>query len=105
LGEWRLPDLALAGRFPRKGEEPWWLPREGKWDSRSGGASILALILPNLVAPPGECGLVLEISRVDYVPNVGRHLAKEQDLLDLVHRGRLQGIVLVHQDQRKFITL
>jgi hypothetical protein len=76
-------------------------PREGKWDrgkgsrtagrevgprdSHSGGADILAPSLPNLIAPLGECGQVLEIPRVDYVPNVGGHLAKEQDLLDLIH--------------------
>ncbi len=46
-------------------------------------ANILAPILPNLVALLGECGQVQGIPRVDYVPNVGGHLSKEQDLLDL----------------------
>jgi hypothetical protein len=59
----------------------------------------LAPTLPNLVAPLREGGQVWEIPGVDYVPDVCGHLVEEQDLLDLVHRGWLQGVELVHQDR------
>ncbi len=61
-----------------------------------GGTGILAPTVPNLVALLREGGQVREILRVDHVPDVGGHLAEEQDLH--VHRGWLQGVELVHQD-------
>jgi hypothetical protein len=66
----------------------------GLEDRSGGGANTLAPFLPNLVPPLGE----LEISRVDYVPDVSGHFAEKQDLLDLIHLGWLQEVELVHQD-------
>jgi hypothetical protein len=69
------------------------------WDRRCGGANILASVLPNLIAPLSEGGQVCEILQVNNILDVGGHLAEEKDLLDLFHRGGLQGIELVHQDR------
>jgi hypothetical protein len=81
--------LATEGRGTAtgRGVRPWYC---------HGGANIFAPILPNLVAPLSESGQVREIPQVDYVPDEGGHLAEEQDLLDLVHRGPIKGIELVH---------
>ncbi len=61
-----------------------------------GSADILASALPNFTALLSDGRQVLEVLWVNNIPYVGGHPAEEEDLLDLVHQGGLQGVELNH---------
>ncbi len=78
---------------------------EGGVRSRGGGgccggdgALFIAPILPDLVALLDKGLRILELPRVDQVPDVARQFAEEKDRLDLLYCGRLQGDEVVPHD-------
>ena len=98
MGERQLLGLPAAGHLPRRGKEPQQRPREGECDCGTATAPTSWLRYSrkkNLVAPLSKGRPVLVIPRVENVHDLGEHLVEKQDLLDLIHRGWLQGIELV----------
>ncbi len=61
-----------------------------------GSADILASVLPNFIALLSEGRQVLEVLQVNNIPDVGGNFADEENLLDLVQQGRLQGVEQYH---------
>jgi hypothetical protein len=103
-----VPDLARAGRFPRKCEELTLLLWEWECNCFSGTASAVAAVAMAPVSWPRfshisvqrwvhEVSKGLVVPLVDHIPDVTVQFLEEKELCDIIQQVQPQGIELVHQ--------